>query len=155
MQAVSWLGFLINRGSVSIIEWGQIEDIEYDSEDIRKFKLSYASVGVGYGYNFVPNSRWLIHLSTLPTIVFWRDNKIIKMVGVEAMGSTFPEIAIVARFSLVHYFKHFFMGLTMVYNYTSAGDYEFTFVYGIINGALALFLVYGSNTVFVTLHNFQ
>lgn len=115
-------GLSYHRTSVSIM---QNEDIEYDSEDIRKFKLSYASVGVGYGYNFVPNSRWLIHLSTLPTIVFWRDNKIIKMVGVEAMGSTFPEIAIVARFSLVHYFKHFFMGLTTVYNYTSAGDYDY------------------------------
>lgn len=114
-------GLSYHRTSVSIM---QDEDFEYDNEDIRKFKLSYASVGVGYGYNFVPNSRWLIHLSTLPTIVFWRDNKIIKMVGVEAMGSTFPEIAIVARFSLVHYFKHFFMGLTTVYNYTSAGDYD-------------------------------
>ena len=115
------VGVSYHRTTVSVEE---DEEVEYEYDDIRKFKLSYASAGLGYGYNFVPNSKWLIHLSALPTIVFWRDNKIIKMVGVEAMSATFPEVAIVARFSLVHYFKHFFMGLTTVYNYTSAGDYD-------------------------------
>ena len=115
------VGVSYHRTTVSVEE---DEEVEYEYDDIRKFKLSYASAGLGYGYNFVPNSKWLIHLSALPTIVFWRDNKIIKMVGVEAMSATFPEVAIVSRFSLVHYFKHFFMGLTTVYNYTSAGDYD-------------------------------
>jgi hypothetical protein len=114
-------GLSYHRTSVFIKE---DEGVVHEADDIRKIKLSYVSAGLGYGYNFVPHRSWLIHLSTLPTIVFWRDNKVIKMVGVESMTSTFPEIAIVGRFSLVHYFKHFFMGLTMVYNYTSAGDYD-------------------------------
>lgn len=114
-------GLSYHRTSVTAV---QEEGVEYDNDEIRKFKLSYASVGLGYGYNFVPSRTWLFHLSTLPTVVFWHDNKIIKMVGVEPMDATFPEIAIVGRFSTVHYFKHFFMGLTVVYNYTSAGDYD-------------------------------
>jgi hypothetical protein len=130
-------GLSYNRGSVSVIDDGEpdsqlygSEEVDpdsdsYDPNDVEKIKMSYASIGLGYGYNFVPNRKWLFHISTLPSIVFWRENKLIKTIGVEMLKATFPEITIVARGSIVHYFKHFFMGLTMVYNYTSAGDYEF------------------------------
>ena len=130
-------GLSYNRGSVSVIddgepdsqlygsEEGDPDSDSYDPNDVEKIKMSYASVGLGYGYNFVPNRKWLFHISTLPSIVFWRENKLIKTIGVEMLKATFPEITIVARGSIVHYFKHFFMGLTVVYNYTSAGDYEF------------------------------
>ena len=128
-------GLSYHRGSVGITEDNkskyEFSDSEekfldfYDPYDVEKIKMSYASVGLGYGYNFVPNRKWLFHISTLPSFVLWRENKIIKTIGVEMMKSTFPEVTIVARGSIVHYFKHFFMGLTMVYNYTSAGDYDF------------------------------
>ena len=130
-------GLSYHRGSVGITEDNKskyefsdseekFSDLDfYDPYDVEKIKMSYASVGLGYGYNFVPNRKWLFHISTLPSFVLWRENKIIKTIGIEMMKSTFPEVTIVARGSIVHYFKHFFMGLTMVYNYTSAGDYDF------------------------------
>ena len=132
-------GISYHRGSVAVIEEEEKVDSEffgadeigesefelYNPNDIEKIKMSYASIGLGYGYNFVPNRKWLFHISTLPSIVLWRENKLIKTIGVEMMKATFPEVTIVARGSIVHYFKHFFMGFTMVYNYTSAGDYDF------------------------------
>ena len=119
-------GLSYHRGSVGAVEEDEEIDPEfYDPNDVEKVKMSYASVGLGYGYNFVPKHNWLLHISTLPSIVFWRENKVIKTIGTELMKATFPEVTIVARGSVVHYFKNIFLGLTMVYNYTSAGDYDY------------------------------
>lgn len=115
------LGASFHHGSVDIVN----QDEEYYQEDnIRKIKLNYFSVGMGYGYNFVPHRQWLLHLSALPSLVLWRENKVVMMGHNEELPATFPEISLVGRASIVHYFKHFFAGLTLVYNYSSAGDYE-------------------------------
>jgi len=95
-------------------------DPEYD--DLQKIKTSYAGIGVGYGYNFVPTRNWLIHLSALPTLVVWNENKVVLTTRVDKLQSKFPEYSIVGRASVVRYFKSFFTGLTLVYNYTSVGD---------------------------------
>ena len=97
----------------------------YEEDNIRKIKMNYLSVGVGYGYNLVPNRKWLIHLSALPTLVLWRENKLVMMGHINELHASFPELSIVARGSVVRYFKDFFAGVTMVYNYTSAGDYDY------------------------------
>lgn len=115
------LGASYHHGSVDIVN----QDEEYYQEDnVRKIKLNYFSVGIGYGYNFVPHSQWLIHLSALPSVVLWRENKVVMMGHNEELPASFPEVSLVGRASLVKYFKHFFMGATLVYNYTSAGDYD-------------------------------
>ena len=115
------LGGSFHHNTVSIIN----QDDDYYMEDnVRKLKLNYLSLGVGYGYNFVPTRNWLLHLSALPSLVVWRENKVIMMGHFEELPATFPEMSIVARGSIVRYFKHFFLGANMVYNYTSAGDYE-------------------------------
>lgn len=118
-------GLSYHRSSVTLVPDEDVAEGEFDNEVIKKVKMSYASAGVGYGYNFVPNRNWLLHISTLPTLVFWSENKLIKMIGTENMETSFPEFSIVGRASVVHYFKHFFMAATVVYNYTSAGDYDF------------------------------
>jgi hypothetical protein len=127
-------GISYHRGSVTLMDdrkknvyeyENEYENKYYDTNDFEKIKMSYASIGVGYGYNYVPSRNWVLHISALPSIVFWRENKLIKTISSELMKATFPEVTIVARASVVHYFKHFFMGLTMVYNHTSAGDYDY------------------------------
>ena len=115
------LGASFHHGTVAIVN--QDEDY-YQEDNIRKIKLNYFSTGVGYGYNFVPNRNWLLHLSALPSIVLWRENKVVMMGHNEELEATFPEMSLVGRASVVRYFKNFFAGLTLVYNYTSAGDYE-------------------------------
>ena len=114
------LGFSYHRSTITLGN----DESEWEYDDIRKIKLSYAGLGVGYGYNFVPGRNWLIHASVLPTLVFWDENKIIFHGYVDSLKSQFPEYSLVARSSIVHYFKHFFTGLTLVFNYTSAGDLE-------------------------------
>lgn len=34
-------------------------------------RLDEFALGAGYGYNFVPSSHWLFHLSALPTITVY------------------------------------------------------------------------------------
>ena len=34
-------------------------------------RLNEFALGAGYGYNFVPSSHWLFHLSALPTITVY------------------------------------------------------------------------------------
>lgn len=51
---------------------------EYSNEVFilqESIKFKYFSIGVGYAYNFVPNSHWLIHFSILPALVPWRQLK--------------------------------------------------------------------------------
>lgn len=117
------LGASYHHGSVNV----EPDDDEsfYEEDNLRKIKMNYFSVGLGYGYNLVPNRRWLMHLSALPTVVLWRENKLIMMGHNNELHASFPELSVVVRSSIVRYFKDFFTGISLVYNYTSAGDYDY------------------------------
>jgi len=81
-------------------------------------------VGVGYGYNFVPTSRWLIHVSVLPTIVVWKD-MFTNGDGYTSRGShpfSLPNMLTTARFSVVHYFDTHFAGIMGVLNHSHLGQ---------------------------------
>ena len=100
------------------------EDPDIDYEAVNKLKMSYAGIGLGYGYNFVPSRNWLLHASVLPSLVLWNESKIVYNGYVKRVDAHFPEYSLVARGAVIHYFKSFFTGLTMVYNFTSAGDMD-------------------------------
>ena len=106
----------------STLRMDHYEDVEYD--DIRKIKTSYAGLGIGYGYNFVPSRKWLIHISALPTLVLWNESKVVYAGYVKDFDRMFPEYSIVGRFAIIHYYKSFFTGATLVLNFTTVGDIE-------------------------------
>ncbi|MCR4766284.1 MAG: DUF4421 domain-containing protein [Bacteroidaceae bacterium] len=116
------LGASFHKNLIDVESGNADDDTYYEEDRLRKIKMNYFSLGVGYGYNYVPSRNWLLHLSALPTLVIWRENKLVMMGHFKSLSSTFPEMSVVGRASLVRYYKSFFAGLTLVYNFTSAGD---------------------------------
>lgn len=95
-----------------------------DDEDYRVMDTKMVGVGVGYGYNFVPTNRWLVHLSALPTIVVWKDLSM-ENDGYTSRGShpmSLPNMLITGRLSIVHYFDNQFAGLMAVVNHSHLGQ---------------------------------
>ena len=100
-------------------KWRILED-----EDYRVMDTKMLGVGVGYGYNFVPTSRWLVHLSALPTIIIWKDLSM-DSDGYSSRGShplSLPNMLITGRISIVHYFDNQFAGLMAVVNHSHLGQ---------------------------------
>ena len=100
-------------------KWRFLED-----EDYRVMDVKLLGVGVGYGYNFVPTSSWLVHLSTLPTFIIWKDMNL-EHDGYSSRGShpfSLPNMLVTARLSIVHYFDNKFTGFTAVINHSHLGQ---------------------------------
>ena len=89
-----------------------------------ELKTSNYGIGAGYGYNFVPGRNWLLHISALPTFIILSTTSFyvgdVKM----SMPYHFPEVIIVGRGAVVKQYGRWFVGMTMVYNFTSKGDKE-------------------------------
>ena len=75
----------------------------------------------GYGYNWVPNRRWLIHVSTLPTLIVYSKTLLRVSEDRVPFDYHFPEIIVIARGAIIRQIHNMFAGLTMVYNFTSIG----------------------------------
>lgn len=99
------------------------EETAEDDNNITKVKVNYGGVGVGYGYNLVPQRHWLMSLSVLPTFVVWRENKLYTNYGVAGLPYHFPEVNIVGRAAVVYFWANTFYGMTLVWNYSNAGDF--------------------------------
>lgn len=87
-----------------------------DGMDIR-LAVNYLSIGAGYGYNFVPNKRWLFHLSSLPTLVVYSKD-VSRMDGERSKTRVkFPTFIINARAAIIYNFnRKQFVGITLVGN---------------------------------------
>lgn len=98
-------------------------------------RLNEFALGAGYGYNFVPSSHWLFHLSALPTItVYSHDYTKMKAEVEEGSGDNeyqtirnsmkyhFPSAIITGRGAAVYSWRNKFAGATAVYNFSVAGD---------------------------------
>ncbi|MBR3013664.1 MAG: DUF4421 family protein [Bacteroidaceae bacterium] len=92
--------------------------------DTNLMNTDLLGIGVGYGYNIVPNPKWLIHLSGLPTVVVWR-NMHMEDDGYTARGShpfSLPNLLVTARLSIIHYHENRFYGITGVLNHSHLGQ---------------------------------
>ncbi len=99
-------------------QWATVNGT-YDTQ----LKVTNIAVGAGYGYNYVPASKWLLHISALPTIIFYSHASL--TIGDERipLHYHFPEVIITGRGAVVRQVgKNKFAGLSMVYNFTSIGD---------------------------------
>jgi hypothetical protein len=72
----------------------------------------------------VPTSNWLVHLSTLPTIIVWKDMNM-EDDGYSSRGShpfSLPNMLVTGRVSVIHYFGNQFTGFTAVVNHSHLGQ---------------------------------
>ena len=74
-SAGSWLAGISYQGG-NIETTSDFKERMPDAPDLR-IHIGHLGIGGGYGYNWVPSKRWLIHLSMLPTFVAYNHNYMI------------------------------------------------------------------------------
>lgn len=89
---------------------------------LRKININQFAVGVGYGYNWVPTRRWLIHCSAMPFFGVYRYNRVYLQDEKVKMPYRFPEMQVVGRIAAIYNVKKYFWGMTGVFNFHNSGD---------------------------------
>ena len=84
-------------------------------------------IGGGYGYNWVPSRKWLIHLSMLPTfVIFNRNNLTMDGERVRARHMHFNMIFNERAAIIYNFSSRYFAGATLVMNNSVFSDDEVT-----------------------------
>lgn len=109
----------------SSLEWQRIKrTMEEGNEQSYKLKTFNFALGAGYAYNYVPTRRWLLHATLLPTFVV-NGQQNISVNGVkEKMDTAFPQVILTARTAAIYNIKNYFLGATLVFNYSNIGKPE-------------------------------
>lgn len=83
-----------------------------------------AAIGGGYGYNFVIDDRWLIHISAVPQIMIVTRGRF--KVGDTSLHTPFrfPSLTNVGRIAVVRHFRKNFIGMSAVINNFYIGDHD-------------------------------
>lgn len=116
-SAGSWmLGLSFWKSSIEV---GQSEAL---GNEPHRMRLLQAGAGGGYGYNFVPHRRWLLHLSALSAFVVYGHNRIETDGESQKIGYRFPEVIITGRGAVVYRFANCFAGMSMVTGILNMGD---------------------------------
>ena len=93
------------------------------------FKMTNIGIGAGYGYNYVPARGWLLHLSTLPTLIVYSNTSLDIDDTSLPLHYHFPEVIITARGAIVKQIgRNKFAGLSAVYSYSRIGHKESLYV---------------------------
>ena len=98
------------------INWNWNQDQE------TKLKMTNIGIGAGYGYNFVPSQGWLLHISALPTFIFYDHASMTFGDSRVSVNYRFPDVIITGRGAVVRQRGNKFYGLSMVYTFTDVGD---------------------------------
>lgn len=99
---------------------GQHGDVKDDKQ--LEFKMTNIGIGAGYGYNFVPQTGWLFHISALPTFIAYTHTSITMNETHIPLNYHFPEVIITGRGAIVKQFGYNkFAGISMVYYFTNIG----------------------------------
>ena len=101
------------------VETKSIPDIGNSNAQLQVGNLA---LGAGYGYNFALPHRWLLHISTMPTLIVYSHNLLYLNDERQSMDYHFPEVIITARGAFVHGFDPYFCGLSMNFTYSHIGD---------------------------------
>ena len=85
-------------------------------------RITNIGLGGGYGYNYVPARRWLLHLSALPTFIVYNHTSLNFENTKIPLKYEFPEVIITARAAIVYQIKkNQFAALSGVYYFTDIG----------------------------------
>jgi hypothetical protein len=71
-SAGSWLAGISYQGG-SIKTTDDLKLRNPNSPEVRIY-IGHVGIGGGYGYNWVPSKKWLVHFSLLPTVVVYNRN---------------------------------------------------------------------------------
>lgn len=110
------ISFQMQHVSVSNTENANAVPFQLYSSDV--------SIGAGYGYNYVPFRHLLLHISCTPTFIVYSDNYYIFGEQQYPIAYQFPEVIITGRGAVVYSWSRWFIGLTMVYTYSTIGYNE-------------------------------
>jgi hypothetical protein len=120
-SAGSWLaGISYQGGSITTTE--ELKQRVPEASEVT-IEFGHLGIGGGYGYNWVPGKRWLLHLSALPNAVILNRNKmIVDGEYIDAQRIRFNmifnwRVAVVYNFS-----TRYFAGATMVGNHSIFDD---------------------------------
>lgn len=94
----------------------RITEDEIAGTQNMEIHISEIAIGGGYGYNWVPASGWLFHLSSLPTFVFFSHDNVKREDEKTEMKYHFPSVIITGRGAVNYSWRNKFIGITMVYN---------------------------------------
>lgn len=89
-----------------------------------RISVNDLAIGIGYGYNLVPTRHWLFHLSALPTYTIYSHDNITLDGERTSMRHALLSGIITGRGAALYSWRNKFVGATMVYNYSFAGDEE-------------------------------
>lgn len=106
------------------LQWQRLKIKQDENIGNRHLKLKVVNLGVGagYGYNFALPHQWLIHLSALPTIIVYSHNNMWLNSERQNTRYHFPEVILTGRGAIWRTFNRYFVGATIVYNYTMIGS---------------------------------
>ena len=111
-----------SAGSFLLAASAQAQQAETNASIKSLLNVTNIGIGAGYGYNWVPASTWLFHLSALPTFIIYSNTSLKVNDNRIPLDYHFPEVIITARGAIVRQFGRMFVGTTMVFNYTNIGN---------------------------------
>ena len=98
------------------------EDQAISGHGIRRILTRYGGVCAGYAHNWVPQRRWILHLSVLPTLICWRRNYIdYEDTGKEKIPKRPLDLFLLTRFAASYSWSRYFAGFNIVYTLSSLG----------------------------------
>ena len=106
------------------MEGEKLEEAEVLPAQEMQFKMTNIGIGGGYGYNYVPASGWLLHISAIPTFIVYSKTSLTFGGTRVPLDYHFPEVIITGRGSVVYLWSNKFLGMSMVYNFTNIGSEE-------------------------------
>lgn len=104
--------------------WQRLESDRDDGNDIPVSKLNSINIalGAGYGYNLAMKRRWLLHLSALPTLIVWNQNRLWNGHKWQREQMHVPDIILTGRLALVKNYRQNFMGASLIFNFSAIGE---------------------------------
>ena len=123
--------YIQKRSAGSFLLGFSLQGLQAETKNIYESELEVANIGIGagYGYNWVPNRRWLLHISSLPTFIVSSNTSLTNNEESIPLDYHFPEVIVTVRGAIIRQIGKMFTGLTMVYNYSNIGYCDHLAVY--------------------------
>jgi len=98
-----------------------IKKIENNNGDNKLSHFDIA-LGGGYGYNWVPGKRWLLHFSATPALCLYSYGSMTVNGHYEKEKMHFPEFIITGKAAVIYQSKKWFLGANMILYTSINGD---------------------------------